>query len=143
MYLSRNWDLSEMSAINKGGQSNLANKTVFEDEEEFQRQQVCIYLPTYIHTCEMDGARGGSDDDDDDDDDNDHILTDICMYVWQEIQQKLEEKRKRDEELRMTIDGQEKALADGKDAAPIDYSLYQTFWGLQVCLYVGELVGGQ
>ena len=40
MYLSRNWDLSEPSALNKTGQANVANQTVYEDGEEFERQQV-------------------------------------------------------------------------------------------------------
>ncbi|EKU21921.1 THO complex subunit 1, partial [Nannochloropsis gaditana CCMP526] len=39
MYLSRNWELSDPSAINKGGMANLSNKTAFEEPEDFARQQ--------------------------------------------------------------------------------------------------------
>lgn len=40
MYLSRNWKLSEESALNKYGYANVENHTVFEDEAQFERQQV-------------------------------------------------------------------------------------------------------
>jgi len=99
MYLSRNWDLSEPSAINRGGHANQGNKTVYEDSDEFERQQ-----------------------------------------------ERLAEKKRRDEELRMAVVAGAAALqkqqegGKGKEGEkekekekeqPIDYSLYQTFWGLQ------------
>jgi len=84
MYLSRNWELSDPSAINKGGASNVGNKTVYEDSDEFARQE-----------------------------------------------ERLAEKKRRDEELRAAVEGGGKAKDEEEQQEPIDYSLYQTFWGLQ------------
>eukprot|EP00624_Nannochloropsis_granulata_P006893 evm.model.NODE_5347_length_7097_cov_43.092010.2 len=84
MYLSRNWELSDPSAINKGGASNVGNKTVYEDSDEFARQE-----------------------------------------------ERLAEKKRRDEELRAAVEGGGKEKDEEEQQEPIDYSLYQTFWGLQ------------
>lgn len=44
-------------------------------------------------------------------------------------QERLAEKRRRDDELRAAVEGKGKGKEE--DGQPIDYSLYQTFWGLQ------------
>lgn len=59
MYLSRNWDLSEPSALNKAGLANVANQTVYEDGEEFERQQVGVWVYVYIYREGWVGGRVG------------------------------------------------------------------------------------
>lgn len=60
MYLSRNWDLSEPSALNKSGLANVANQTVYEGGEEFERQQVRPSQDPYpILSCRIDPCGAG------------------------------------------------------------------------------------